>query len=457
MSEKQNGLSLLSNLKIGLFHLGSGMADVLTTGVWNRVMISDLGVAATPVSLLVSLRYFLAPLGIWAGRLSDDREILGFRRLFWVWLGRFLMVLSTFGLGFATAQFAENAATASVFNWLIIIASMVLFSFGNAISGTTFLALIYDRATDKQRGRAVGIVWTFLLLGFTIGGIVFSIMLPKSEGATALSFTPSDLLQLFLVAGGIFFGLWFVSMVGEEKRHNDNIRRDAGEHATSLRDDLALVWRSLPMRFFLFYLTISMFFAFSQDPVLEPFGGDVFNMDAGVTNRFAAYWGSTSILGTIFFLWLSRRMPRFTNTVMSQWGVGVLFVTFVLLTVAALFTIEPLLMPSLLLLGIGLGMWNVGTLGLMMDMSPVGRAGTFLGFWSMAVTLARGGGITGGGIVRDMGLQLSGSSNIAYALVFGGAALGLVVAAWCLSRIHVENYKETEIPTVEAVFAGSMD
>ena len=136
MSEKQKGLPLLSNLKIGLFHLGSGMADVLTTGVWNRIMISDLGVAATPVSLLVSLRYFLAPLGIWAGRLSDDREILGFRRLFWIWFGRLLMVLSTFGLGFATAQFAQNVAAASALNWLIIIASMLLFSFGNAIAGS---------------------------------------------------------------------------------------------------------------------------------------------------------------------------------------------------------------------------------------------------------------------------------------------------------------------------------
>ncbi|MDQ7035370.1 MAG: MFS transporter [Anaerolineae bacterium] len=181
MSEKEKGLSVLSNLKIALFHLGSGMVDVLTLGMWNRIMISDLGIAATPVSLLVSLRYFLAPLGIWAGRVSDKRDILGFRRLFWVWLGRLLMVLSTFGLGYATSEFARNPADASVMIWSIIVASMVLFSFGNAISGSTFLALIYDRATEKQRGRAVGIVWTFLLLGFTIGGILFSILLPKQE------------------------------------------------------------------------------------------------------------------------------------------------------------------------------------------------------------------------------------------------------------------------------------
>ncbi|MDQ7028238.1 MAG: BCD family MFS transporter, partial [Anaerolineae bacterium] len=369
MSEKEKGLSVLSNLKIALFHLGSGMVDVLTLGMWNRIMISDLGIAATPVSLLVSLRYFLAPLGIWAGRVSDKRDILGFRRLFWVWLGRLLMVLSTFGLGYATSEFARNPADASVMIWSIIVASMVLFSFGNAISGSTFLALIYDRATEKQRGRAVGIVWTFLLLGFTIGGILFSILLPKQETVdTGLTFLPSDLLRLFLIAGGIFFSLWFFSLLGEEKRHSDNLRRDAGESPTSLRGDLALVWRSLPMRFFLFYLTLSMFFAFSQDPVLEPFAGDVFGMAASVTNRFAAYWGSMSIFASLFALWLLRKGERFTHQRLSQTGIVILIVTFVLFTVGAVLQIEASIIPGLLLLGLGLGFWNIGTLGLMMDM-----------------------------------------------------------------------------------------
>ena len=52
------GLSPARNLKYGLFHLGSGMADVLTTGLWNRVMISDLGYSATPIGLLLACATF---------------------------------------------------------------------------------------------------------------------------------------------------------------------------------------------------------------------------------------------------------------------------------------------------------------------------------------------------------------------------------------------------------------
>ena len=110
--------------------------------------------------------------------------------------------------------------------------------------------------------------------------------------------------------------------------------------------------------------------------------------------------------------------------------------------------------------GIGLGFWNIGTLGLMMDMSPLGRAGTFLGFWSMSVTLARGGGIASGGIVRDLGLFFSGNEATGYGVVFGGAFIGLIVAYWCLNNIQVSAYKEellSESERTATVLAGAMD
>lgn len=482
MSE-QNGLGVGRNIKIGFFHLGSGISDVMITGVWNRIMISDLGFAATPISLLASLRYFLAPLAIWSGRLSDSHAFGGYPRLFWIWLGRGLMVISTFILGMTTATLARGAeATAQIWGGLIF--AMLLFSFGTAISGSTFLALIYDRSTEQQRGRAVGIVWTFLLLGFTVGGILFGILLPSPPftGITdyfspanianviefdsygGLSFAPGTLETLFIVAGVVLGSLWFFSLLGEEKRVRGDMVRDNGSAAaempTSLRADLSLVWRNRAMRFFIIYLALSMLFAFSQDLILEPFAGDVFGMEARITSRFSAYWGSMSILGTILFLFLSRKYKWLTNSVMSYMGVAVLTVTFVLFAYSALAGIRGLVTPGLILLGIGLGIWNVGTLGLMMDMSPLGRAGTFLGFWTLVVTLGRGTGVSSGGILRDLGLQLSGSEPVAYAAVFVIGAVGLTVSYWALTQARVEAYKDAQVAqpvSVDKVFAGAMD
>lgn len=460
MNPESENLSVGRNIKIAFFHIGSGMADVLTTGVWNRIMISDLGIAATPVGLLVSLRYFLAPLGIWAGRVSDERTVLGFRRLFWIWFGRLMMVLSTLMLGFSTAQLARDVEGASPIVWVAIAASLLLFSLGNAISGSTFLALIYDRSREEQRGRAVGIVWTFLLIGFTVGGILFGLLLPADNLPDAqLSFAPERLETLFIVAALSFASLWFVSLLGEERR-GDVVRRQESGHEgqVSMRKDLALVWRSRPMRYFLFYLTFSMFFAFSQDLVLEPFAGDIFGMSAAVTNRFAAYWGGTSILGSLLFIYLSRRYSWLSNTVMSQMGAWTLVATFALLALSAVAEIRGIITPGLLLLGIGLGMWNIGSLGLMMDLSPLGRAGTFLGFWTLSVTFARGGGVASGGIVRDLFLQLTGNLNIAYAAVFFLGALGLLASLWALSQVNVRDFKvESKQHEASAILAGAMD
>lgn len=471
--ERSENLSVARNLKISLFHLGSGMADVLATGVWNRIMISDLGFSATPVGLLVSLRYFLAPLGIWAGRMSDQRTVGGFRRLFWIWLGRAMMVVSLLMLGSTTASLARGSEATPLI-WLTLSLTLLLFSLGNAISGSTFLALIYDCAPEHQRGRAVGLVWTFLLLGFSVGGVVFGMMLPGGDGFISLShigttalaadfrqvgflsFSPDTLQNLFIGAAVIMGGLWFVSLLGEEKRV-------PGSASTQQKDgpgmiaDLRSAWNNRQTRLFFWYLSLSMIFAFTQDLILEPFAADVFNMDARHTTRFAAYWGSMSILGTLVFLYLARRIPRLTNTLMCQIGVGALVLTFVVFGASALGEVRGLVTPGLILLGIGLGIWNVGTLGLMMDMSPFGRAGTFLGFWSLVSTLSRGIGVSGGGIVRDVALQMTGSLNVAYGVVFVIEVVGLLVALAVLSRVNANVFKEATKRDTATVFAGALD
>ncbi|MBN8639496.1 MAG: BCD family MFS transporter [Anaerolineae bacterium] len=459
--ENQPNLSTGRNLKIGLFHLGSGMADVIATGIWNRIMISDLGFSATPIGLLVALRYFLAPLGVWAGRMSDRRAIGGYRRLFWIWSGRAMMAVSILVLGFTTATIARGVQVEPL-HWLAITFAMLLFSLGSAFSGSTFLALIYDRTHEKQRGRAVGIVWTFLLLGFTLGGILFGVLLPEHPaGEAGLSFTPETLQNLFVIAALVLGGLWLGSLWGEERRSSGSVAAEAGsEHSTSLRADLKAAWSHRQLRYFFWYLGLSMLFAFSQDLILEPFAGDVFAMEARHTTRFAAYWGSMSILGTIVFLVLSRRIKWLTNTNMNYIGVSLLVVTFAVFALSSFAEIRPLVTPGLILLGLGLGFWNVGTLGLMMEMSPSGRAGTFLGFWTLVVTLARGIGVAGGGIFRDIFLSLSGSPNVAYGLVFALGAVGLGVTIFLLTRVQVRQFKAnyTAQPVeAEKVFAGAMD
>jgi MFS transporter, BCD family, chlorophyll transporter len=209
----------------------------------------------------------------------------------------------------------------------------------------------------------------------------------------------------------------------------------------------------------MFYLSLSMIFAFSQDLVLEPFAADIFGTSAAATTRFSAYWGGASILGTVMFLVMARRYRFLTNTVMSYAGVIVLFFTFMLFAYSALGHVEAVIIPGLILLGLGLGFWNVGTLGLMMDMSPASRAGTFLGFWTLVVTLSRGLGVSGGGIMRDIVLQVSGDLTLSYGMVFVVGVVGLGVSLWTLSQVNVLAFRDdiAEPADAEAVFVAAMD
>jgi BCD family chlorophyll transporter-like MFS transporter len=285
-----------------------------------------------------------------------------------------------------------------------------------------------------------------------------------------LSYSPDTLQNLFLVAGMVMGSLWFFSLLGEEKRARAALAAEQGalsadsptaqgEAKSSAWRDLKLVWDVHPLRYFCIYLSLSMFFAFSQDLILEPFAGEVFGMSAATTSRFSAYWGSMAILGTLVFLYLSRRYKRLTNTVLSYAGVAVLAVTFMVFALSSMAQIRGLVTPGLILLGIGLGIWNVGTLGLMMDMSPLKRAGTFLGFWTLVVTLARGFGVSFGGIGRDLFLGVSGSLPIAYGIVFLIGGIGLAVSYWALTQVYVKDtaLANTTRQDAAAIFAGGLD
>jgi BCD family chlorophyll transporter-like MFS transporter len=453
----QQNLTITRNVKIGFFHFGSGLADIIATGVWNRIMISDLGFAAAPIGLLVALRYFLAPLGIWAGRMSDRHAIFGFHRLFWVWAGRLMMVASIILLGLVTADLARGTP-ADALRWGLITFSLLLFSLGSAFSGGTFLALIYDRSAPSQRGRAVGIVWTFLLLGYAVGGPLFGIMLPDHGAGSGLEFSPETLQNLFLFAALLMAALWFFSLLGEEKRVSAPVARaeESSQPSSSLIADLKLAWRDPQMRLFFWYLALSMMFAFSQDLILEPFAGDVFGMEARTTTRFSGYWGSMAIIGSLVVLYLSRRYKWFNNKRLNVIGVAVLVVTFAIFTISSLAEIRGLVTVGLVTLGIGLGIWQIGTLGMMMEMSPAGRAGTFLGFWTLVVTFARGAGVSGGGIIRDLALSLSGSLSVSYGVVFLLGAVGLGVSLWLVLRIRAVQPEEAPAGA-QPILAGALD
>ncbi len=429
-NETSQNLSILTNIKIGTFHIGSALADILGSGVWNRIMIADLKYPATPVSLLLALNYFLAPLAVWAGQKSDHTNWRGYRRLPWVWGGRSLMSVGFLILAFVTIELAE---TGNNWWWLGLIFALGLTGIGGVLSGSAYTTLIYDRAPAHQRGRAVGIAWTMLLMGFAFSGVLFARLLP--------SYSIEGMLALFITAVVLMSGLWFFSILGEERPMRTITPQSS---IPNFMDDLREIWSKPTTRLFFLYIGLSFMGAFAQDQILEPFGGQVFQLSTGETSRFAAFWGTTALLGSIFALYSHRRISDFTYARINRYGIWALVTTFGLLALSAFGQIDSLIRPTLLLLGVGLGMWNIGTWGLMVSVSSPEKAGIFFGLWTMASFLFRGVGSVLGAIFRDVSLMLTDSLVFSYGAVFALEALVMVSALIIINRLQFEAADETK-------------
>jgi BCD family chlorophyll transporter-like MFS transporter len=425
--------SALRSFKIGSFHIGSSMTDVLLSGIWNRVMITDLGIVAWPVSLLLAARYFLAPLAIWAGHESDTHPLFGSRRTAYIWLGRLMMLIALPLLPLSVGLIAEGDAS---LGWVLAVISLLLYGTGTSISGAPFLALVHDSAPYERRGQAVSIVQFMLVVSFAFIPVIFARIMPDYEQALFWR------LVIFGMIGAAFF--WLVSVLGEERR----ARRigamppiPVGEaQALSLRATLAGIWSDQRTRRYAIFLAASAFFAFMQDAVLEPFGGDVFGLTVGETTRFNAYWGVGVLLSMIatYGLTRKRRPDQQVNT--TVWGLLLLGLGVAMLSVVAVRESLALVTPVLVFFGIGFGVFTVGGVSLLMAVTTAEKAASYLALWSVIQLVSRGLGIATGGIVRDLANTLSGQISVAYAAVFAVEAIGLFLCIWLLLRVDIRGF-----------------
>jgi BCD family chlorophyll transporter-like MFS transporter len=403
------------------------MADLLTSAVWNRVLITDLGVIAWPIALLSALRYLLAPLSLWAGHRSDTHPILGSRRLAYIWLGRLLMLMSLPLLPLSTIAIADD--TSSPVGWALALISFVLYGVGTLISGAPFLALVHDSAPYRRRGQAIAIVQIMLVVSFAFIPVLYARLMP--------SYDPALFSRLVVVGmtGAAFF--WLFSIWGEERR---NASPPTPKISSSVRVTFRSLWVDRRTRRYALFLGASAFFAFMQDAILEPFGGDVFGLAAGETTRFNAYWGMGVIVGMIGTAFLTRRRRPDQQSVTTAGGLVILGLSLILLGFTSLQETQNAVMPALVIFGFGFGIFTVGGVSLLMAMSVEEQAASYLALWSVVQLVARGAGIAAGGVIRDAALAISDQFSIAYATVFFVEAAGILLSIALLHRVNIKGF-----------------
>ncbi|HID50525.1 MAG TPA: MFS transporter [Anaerolineae bacterium] len=422
--------SVWRTMRLGTFQIGSAMADILTASVWNRVMIADFGVPATPVGFLLALQYLLIPVAFWAGYRSDTKKLWGKRRISYIWLGRSWMVLSFPLLGLSVRFFEQGEA---VTGWLLALATFLLFGLGKLLSGSVYLALVRESAPAAKQGIAIGMVEITLIASFPIMAVMY--------GRWMETYDPRTFATLLLATAVICGFFWWISIAGAEKHIPQTISGKLGAGQKNARAAFKHIWQDGRVRRFFVFLFVATFAAWMQDNILEPFGADVFGLEAGQTTRFTGYWGAATIIVLLasFIIW--RKRPPETLAPIAKIGLVIMGLGMALLAGVTLTGQERWLTSALILFGLGFGLYSFGGLSLMVVMSPDQNAGAYLGLWSICILISKGLGTFAGGLFRDIFFLGAGwTAALSYAFVFVMAATGLLAAAAILSGRQVISF-----------------
>lgn len=412
-------------LRIGLRQFAAGMLSVLALGILNRVMKVELGINLSLTSVVIGIHYFAAPLAIPFGHRSDRRAYFGYRRTPFILAGAAMTVLAT-GLAPFSALWMQ-AAQASPGSVIFAMAIFFLLGLGIYSAGTAYLSLIADLTHEKERGRVVAIVWSMMMLGILAGVFVGTSILDQ--------YAPAKLITLFLLMALLVAGLTCISIWGMEPRAaGDGVSQDAPGQA-----GWTVLLRGRQVRLFFLFLFSGILFLFLQNAILEPFGGDVLGLSIAATTRFNAYQMVGVLVGmAIAGGGLSRQLG---NRITAGIGLSLAGLSFILLTILALNEEGSWIQAAVLLMGLGMGFFNVGGLAIMMGMSLDGQTGLFMGAWTLAQALANGVASVGGGLIHDLALSLSGREGLSYGSVFLVSAVGSILTLLLLMRLDVGEFR----------------
>jgi BCD family chlorophyll transporter-like MFS transporter len=300
-------ISLLTMLRLGLFQMGLSMMSILTLGVLNRVMIQELAIPATIAAAILAIPLFVAPTRLWFGQLSDSKLLFGYHRTGYVWVGAavqaitaFIAVQAIWQLGNAVQALGGWALTPQTVAWTGLVA-LVFVVYGMAVSAssTTFTALLVDISEEDNRSKLVGIVWSLLMVGVILGAVISGILLNQLATDKTVETLQASVNRLFLIVPAVVFGLAFVATYKIENKYSQYASRST---KVSREDSISIghAWKILTAnrqtgRFFTFLvvMTISLFLI---DPVMEPYGGQVFGMPVSESTKLNAFLGVGTLI-----------------------------------------------------------------------------------------------------------------------------------------------------------------
>jgi BCD family chlorophyll transporter-like MFS transporter len=252
--------------------------------------------------------------------------------------------------------------------------------------------------------------------------------------------------------------LTIIATWGVEKKYSRYRLRSSfvdREDGISLKRALKILTSSRQTGIFFTFLVMVTMSLFMQEAILEPYGGEVFNMSIGETTMLNSFWGIGILIGygiTGFYV-----VPRLGKTKTTKMGCILVALSFTLIILAGLTATPQILQGAMVLFGVAAGITTIGSISLMLDLTAAETAGTFVGAWGLAQAMSRGIAIALGGWILDIGRFFFDNPWLAYGFVFvceGFVALGAIVL---LNRVSVQEFQNSTKKATAMVMEGDLD
>ena len=433
-------MNWFSIFRLGLVQLCIGSSVVIPLSTLNRLMKVELALPATIAGFLIALHYAVQLTRVNWGHLSDKSQ----NRSQWIVLG--MLILGIGGILASTSiPLIENR-----FSYGIILAllSYSLIGFGVGAAGTPLLALLATYSSKSQKGFAASITFLMMILGLAITGITVGTILDPYSHQKLLKITSSLAIITIIIS--------FLSLRNLERSLQNSSHALSPNTINSdvpILEGIKKVWMEREARLFTIFIFISMGAFSMQDPILEPFAGEVFGFTVGESTKLDGFHKIGTLIGIIsIVLCLSKFRIGFGSlSIVKNEHLGsekLWLITGCLLSALSLFIIsllaltftEPNLLNSVVFIfGISNGVFTAGVLGTMLHLASRGssdnKEGTRMGIWGAAQAYATMIAVFFSTLLVDiLGLIMTSLPSV-YGIVFLTAASFFIASAYLGSLI----------------------
>ena len=398
-------------LRLSLFQVSVGMALVMLIGTLNRVLIVELNVPASLVSIMISIPLIFAPFRAVIGFRSDThRSALGWKRVPYIWMGTLVQFGGFAMMPFALLVLSGAGQSSNAPQWVGQLGAGIAFLFVGAglhTTQTVGLALANDLVPPESQPKVVGLMYVMLLIGMILSAVIFGNLLSE--------FSPGRLIQVVQGAGVATIILNVIALWKQEARKPAHLYPAPPKEKTFKESWNAFLEGNYATRRLIAVGLGTMAFSM-EDILLEPYGGDILKLTVSQTTSLTAALAGGGLLG---FAWASHILSKGADPFkMASLGALIGIPAFIAVIISGQIN-EPILFAlGTLLIGFGAGLFGHGTLTATMNLAPNGQSGLALGAWGAVQASAAGVAITLGGIIRDLVAHQTNSSLVGYRTVY---------------------------------------